>query len=84
MGNRIHQLITRTWLSTAIAVGCCVAAAAPAGADPDDRQVGSDPVAALRCDCRQTLAAGSPALTDEIRRGISEGLAMALPGRPDG
>jgi len=82
MGITLCQAITKTLVSAAIAVGCCVASSAPAGADPDEGQVGSDPFASLWCDCRETSPTGSAAQRDEFRRGLREGLATALSGLP--
>ena len=85
MGIPLRQVITRSWVSTAIAVCWCVASAASAGADPDERPAGPEPFASLRCDCLETAPKGSAAREDGFRRGIRDGLAAALPaGRPGG
>ncbi|MEI7715296.1 MAG: hypothetical protein WCI78_04265 [Mycobacterium sp.] len=78
----LGRVITRAWLSTAIAVGWCIAGSAPASADQDEGQVGSDPFAILSCDCPEPAPAGSAAESDQIRRGIHDGLTTVLPALP--
>jgi hypothetical protein len=68
-------LITKTLISAAIVVGSCVVGAAPASADPNPANSGSNPFSALSCDCREAAPPHSPALTQEIHRGIQAGLS---------
>lgn len=77
-----HRVITKLLVSGAIALGSCVVAAAPAGADPN--QIGPDPnpFSALSCSCQGTAPAGGPDVQEEIGRGLREGLSAWLPGLP--
>lgn len=75
-------VIKRALFSAAIALGLFVAGAAPARADPNENGIDSGPFGTLGCNCRETAPAGSPALMDEIDRGIREGLTASLPGLP--
>ena len=68
----IANLITKTFISGAIVLGCCVAGAAPAGAGTGPTPP-PNPFSGLTCNCRQTADAGSPALKAEIDRGIQQG-----------
>jgi hypothetical protein len=70
-------LITKTLISAAIVVGSCVVGAAPASADPNPASTGSNPFSALSCDCREAAPPHSPALTQEIHRGIQAGLSAS-------
>ena len=77
-----RRVIRKILVSAAIAVGSCVVGAAPATADPNAIGTNPNPFSGLSCNCRQTAPAGSPAATEEINRGIREGLAARLPGLP--
>jgi len=70
-------LITKTLISAAIVVGSYVVGAAPASADPNPASTGSNPFSALSCDCREATPPHSPALTQEIHRGIQAGLSAS-------
>jgi hypothetical protein len=61
-------------LVAAIVLGSYVGGTAPASADPD---YGTDPnpFGTLSCSCRETAPADSPAVKEEIDRGIREGLS---------
>ena len=74
-GHRRHRLIMKLLTGFPIAVGCCVAGAAPVGADPN-------PFSTLSCSCRQTAPVGSADPREEIDRGIQEGLSAWIPGLP--
>jgi hypothetical protein len=82
MTTQHRQLITKMLVSAAIVLGSCVGGAAPASADPDPIGTDPNPFGALSCSCQETTSAGSPALRDEIDRGIRAGLYAQLPGRP--
>jgi len=82
MMTRHHHVLTKRLLGAAIAVGCCVGAAPPAGADPDRAGADADPFAALGCSCRQVAPPDGPALREEIRRGLRDGLSVWVPGLP--
>jgi hypothetical protein len=73
--HRRHQLIMKILVGFAIALGCCVAEAAPASADPN-------PFGTLSCSCRGTAPADGADPSEEIRRGLREGLSAWLPGLP--
>lgn len=66
-------LITKTLITTAIALGSCVGVAAPASADPSLANASPSPFSTLSCSCRETAPAGSLALEEEIDRGIQQG-----------
>jgi hypothetical protein len=80
--HRHHQRITKILVSAAIALGCFVALAAPASANPNAVGTDPNPFGTLGCNCRETAPAGSPALRDETNRGIRESLSVSVPGRP--
>ncbi len=73
-----HHGIAKTLITAALTFGLCFADAAPAGADDPD----ANPFSKLSCSCHETAPAGSPALMEEIHRGLQEGLAAWLPGLP--
>lgn len=77
-----HHVITKILVSAAIALGFFVGGAAPASADTNAIGTDQNPFSGLTCNCRETAPAGSPALTDEINRGIREGRSAWLPGLP--
>jgi hypothetical protein len=86
MTTQHHQVITKILVSAAIALGSCVGAAPPASADPNP--IGTDPAdpnpfGGLSCNsCQETAPPGSPALREEIERGLREGHSARLPGLP--
>ena len=89
MRTEHHQVIRKILAGAAIALGLGLGAAAPAGADPspagtDTNPLSTDPnpFGTLGCSCRETAAAGSPAVNEEIDRGLREGLTASLPGLP--
>ncbi|OIN78119.1 hypothetical protein [Mycobacterium malmoense] len=61
-------MVSKILVGAAAAVGAAVTAAAPAGADPSVFGV-------LSCSCRETAPANSPALTENLNRGIQQGLS---------
>ena len=79
MKTQHHQVITKILVSEAIALGSWVAGAAPASADANPIGTDPNPFGALGCSCRETAPPGSPALREEMERGIRAGLA-ASPG----
>ncbi len=82
MTTQHYQVITKILVSAAIALGSYVGGAAPASADPNPIGTDPNPFGALSCSCRETAPAGSPALREEIDRGIRAGLSALLPGPP--
>jgi len=70
-------LMAKTLISAAIVVGSCIVGAAPASADPNPASTGSNPFSALSCDCQEAAPPNSPALTQEIHRGIQAGLSAS-------
>jgi hypothetical protein len=81
--NRRHRrLITEILVGAAIALGAGLAAAAPAAAGPDATGTDPSPYGTLGCNCRESAPAGSPQLSDQINRGIREGLTVSIPGLP--
>jgi hypothetical protein len=68
-----RQVITKILVSAAIVLGSCFVAAAPASADPNPSDTDPNPFGALTCSCQETAPAGSPALREEINRGIRKG-----------
>ena len=78
-----QQVITKILVSAAIAVGSWVGAAAPASADPNAIGTDPNPFGGLSCSsCQETAPPGSPALREQIERGIREGHSAWLPGLP--
>ena len=75
-------MITKMLVSAAIVLGSLVAGAAPTSADPNHSDASPNPFGGLGCNCRETAAPGSPALTAEINRGIQRGHSAWLPGLP--
>jgi hypothetical protein len=83
MTTQHRRVITKILVSAAIALGSSVGAAAPASADPN--AIGGtdpNPFGGLSCSCQETAPPGSPALREEIQRGIRAGLSAWLPGLP--
>ena len=82
MTMRHHRAIAKILISAAIALGSWVAAATPAVAEPSPAGAGPNPFGTLGCSCRQAPPVDSPAVREEIQRGIQEGLSAWLPGLP--
>jgi hypothetical protein len=78
--RRYRKLIMTALVGSAIALGAGVAGAAPAGAAPNTMGPDPNPYSTLGCGCSETAPAGSPALRDEIARGLREGHSAWLPG----
>jgi hypothetical protein len=78
---RRHPVIMKMLLSGAIALGVWVGVAAPASGQPNS--VGDNPnqFGALRCSCQQTASPGARTGTEEMKRGIRDGLSAGL-GKP--
>jgi hypothetical protein len=76
-----HQAIVKMLVSGAIALGVWVGVAAPASADANSVGANANQFGALRCSCQEAASPGSPALTEEIKRGIRAGLSASL-GKP--
>jgi hypothetical protein len=74
------DMITKILVSAAIALGSCVGGAALVRAETN---VGTDPnpLGALSCSCPEAASPGSPALTEEIERGIWGGLSASPSNR---
>jgi hypothetical protein len=82
MTTRHRPLITKIVIGVAIALGSWVAAATPAAAEPSPPGAGSNPFGTLSCSCPQAPPVDSPAVRDQIHRGLQEGLSAWLPGLP--
>lgn len=78
--HRFHKVIMTALVGSAIALGAGVAGAAPAGAAPNTMGPNPNPFSTLGCNCEETAPAGSPALRDEIARGLRLGHSASLPG----
>jgi hypothetical protein len=76
-----HQVIMKMLVSGAIALGVWVGVAAPASADANSVGANPNQFGALRCSCQEAASPGSPALTEEMKRGIRAGLSADL-GKP--
>ena len=74
--------ITKILVSAAIALGAFVAGAAPASADPHAYGADPNPFSGFSSSRHETAPAGSPALGEEINRGLREGHSAWLPGLP--
>ena len=74
--------ITKILVSAVIAVGVCISGAAPASADSNPASTAPNPFSTLSCNCRESAPAGGPALSQNIDRGIREGLSASVPGLP--
>jgi hypothetical protein len=79
MTNQHHQMITKILVGAAIALSSYIGGAAPAAADANPIGTDPNPFGALGCSCRETAPPGSPALREEMERGIRAGLT-ASPG----
>lgn len=66
LARRTNRATTRILAFLAIVTGLGLVGAAPAGAD-------TSPFNTLSCSCPETAPAGSPARSDEIKRGIRQG-----------
>jgi hypothetical protein len=82
MSTQHHKVIIKVLVSAAIALALWVEGATPASADPNPNPVGTDPnpFGGLSCSCREAASAGSSELTEEMDRGIRDGLSAELPG----
>jgi len=83
IANTGRSALGRRFLgSFAIALGCRVGEAAPAGADPTPVGTDPNPFGTLSCSCRETAPAAGADPREEIARGIRERLSAWLPGSP--
>jgi hypothetical protein len=82
MTTQHHQVITKILVRAVVALGFYVGGAAPASADPNSIGTAPNPFGGFSCSCRETAPPGSPALRQEIERGIREGYSAGLPGLP--
>jgi len=82
MTTQHHQVITKILVGAAVALGFYIGGAAPASADPNSIGPAPNPFGGLSCGCRETAPPSSPALRDEIERGLREGRSAWLPGLP--
>lgn len=80
--QRHRHVIANILVGAAIALGAGVAGAAPANADPNAIGTNPNPFSALSCSCRETAPADSPALSEQIKRGLREGFSASVPGLP--
>ena len=78
---RRHPVITKMFVSGAIALGVWVGVAAPASGDANSVGANPDQFGALGCSCQQTASPSGRAGTEEMKRGIREGLSAGL-GKP--
>lgn len=78
---RRHPVITKMLVSGAIAFGVWVGVAAPASGDANSVGANPDQFGALGCSCQQTASPSGRAGTEEVKRGIREGLSAGL-GKP--
>jgi hypothetical protein len=67
----------KTLIGAAIALGSCVVAAAPASADTGGASAGPNLFSILSCNCQEPAPPHSPALRNEIPRGIQDGLSAS-------
>ncbi len=74
--------ITRMLVSAAIALGSLVGGAAQASADPNVFGADPNPFSGFSCTCQKAAPADSPALSEEINRGLRVGHSAWLPGLP--
>jgi hypothetical protein len=66
-----RPLLTNLLVGAAVVVGSSVAAATPAGADPNPSGTQPNPFAGLTCNCQQATRTGGPATIAELNRGIN-------------
>ena len=74
-----RPLFTNLLIGAAVVFGSCVAAAAPANADPNPSGAQPNPFAGLTCNCRQAARTGGSVPTAELDRGISNARSAPLP-----
>ncbi len=75
MTTQRERLIMRILAGGAVALGFCVGAPPPAGADPD-------PYGGLHGNPQEPAPAGSADPAQEIQRGLREGRSALVPGLP--
>ena len=75
------DMITKILVSAAIALGCCVGGAALVRAETDPVGTDPNPFGALGCSCPETASPASPALMEELERGIWGGLSASPSNR---
>jgi hypothetical protein len=78
---RRHPVIMKMLVSGAIALGVWVGVAAPASGDPNSVGANPNQFGALRCSCQHTASPSARAGTEEMKRGIRDGLSAGL-GKP--
>ena len=81
MSTSNHLVITKLLAGAAIALGSCVIAAAPAGADTNPIGTDPNPFGALSSGPRETAPTGGPAVSEELERGIRAG-SLGQPRKP--
>ena len=74
--------IKKILVSAASAIGFLVGGAAQASADPNTFGADPNPFSGFSSSRQETAPADSPALSDEIIRGLREGHSAWLPGLP--
>ena len=74
--------IKKILVSAAIAVGFLVGGAAQASADPNTFGADPNPFSGFSSSRHETAPADSPALSEEINRGLRKGHSAWLPGLP--
>jgi hypothetical protein len=67
--------ITKILASGAVALGAWVVAAAPAGADPNSYGADPSPFSSLTCSSQVTAPPAGLAASEDLNRGIRDGLA---------
>jgi hypothetical protein len=73
MTTQHRQMIAKILVSAAVALSSCVVGAAPASADQNSIGTAPNPFGGVSCNCQETNPPGSPALRDEIERGLRQG-----------
>jgi hypothetical protein len=81
-GEPVMSIITKALVSAAIGLGVFIGGATPASADSTSFGTDPNPFGGFSCNCSETAPAGSPALRDEINRGLREGFTASIPGLP--
>ena len=76
-----HPVLTKMLVSGAIALGVWVGVAAPASGDANSVGTNPNQFGALRCSCQDTASPSARAGTEEMKRGIRDGLSAGL-GKP--
>jgi hypothetical protein len=76
-----HPVLTKMLVSGAIALGVWVGVAAPASGDGNSVGTNPNQFGALGCSCQHTASPSGRAGTEEMERGIREGLSAGL-GQP--